>query len=258
MLNTKALVLGALSVGIAGLFSNAHASTNLLQNPGFSGTLQNGGNWTALVSSGAYAPQTNSTLADWGGAVPNTTQSYWSVGFQAATTSNGAGLTATDVNNNPVTGNVGDSNNTGDYEFQDVGALQANTTYTLTVGVGSKTTGAVASALLYNGTISSVLPLTTASSGVLASGSYLTPSPVVNYLTVSYTTGATVSGDLTVVLGEDLQASPTTSPTTFLQSSFYNPILTATTTATPEPAELGLFAIGGMGLLMLRRRRQLA
>ena len=262
MLCSKNMLIGMMSfTAVAAIGTTVQAGTNLVLNPSFSGTI-GGGGYTVLTSSGSAggftAQSATNDPANWGGDAPNTTQTYWSVGIQTATTSGGGGLSSTDVNNNPVSGNVGYANNTGDYLFQDVGALQANTSYNLTVGVGSKVGGSVATAMLYNGTITGVQTLTTGSTGVLASGSYVGPSPVVNYLTVTYTTGATVSGDLTVILGEDLQATPTTAPGTFLQSSFFNPVLTATTTATPEPAELGLFAIGGMGLLLLRRRRQTA
>ncbi len=72
-------------------------------------------------------------------------------------------------------------------------------------------------------------------------------------LTVNYTTGATVSGDLTVILGEDLQATPTTTAGIFEQSSLFNPTLTATTT--PEPASLAFLAIGLLGVMAIKRRK---
>ncbi len=257
MLSSKNMLISIMSLAALSAIGTAHAGTNLILNPSFAGNI-GGGGYTELATTGGggfTAQSATNDPANWGGNVPNNTQTYWSVGIQTATGSGGAGLTATDVNNNPVTGNVGYANNTGDYLFQDVGALQANTTYSLVVGVGSKTTGAVATAMLYNGPITGVDALTTASPNVLASGSYVSPSPTVNYLTVNYTTGATVSGDLTVILGEDLQATPTTTPSTFLQSSLFNPTLTATTTATPEPASLALLAIGSLGVLAIKRRK---
>ena len=72
-------------------------------------------------------------------------------------------------------------------------------------------------------------------------------------LTVNYTTGATVSGDLTVILGEDLQATPTTTAGIFEQSSLFNPTLTAT--PTPEPASLAFLAIGLLGVMAIKRRK---
>lgn len=128
--------------------------------------------------------------------------------------------------------------------FQDVGALAANTTYTLTVAIGQRldrVNGAVEIALLNavagetdafaNGTI---LSSTTGISAV--SGSY-------QDFTTTFTTGAVVSGDLCV--GARYTADGT------IQGSIDNFRLDAVTV--PEPASLALLAIAVAGALAVRR-----
>ena len=139
--------------------------------------------------------------------------------------------------------------------YQDVGALQANTTYTMTVesgfNSGSATTGMNGVRELINGTTDagSVLSSFTYNSTTTATS---TTNPIsangdFNIESLSYTTGNTVSGDLTLVLG----AYNTT--TSAGQLGFNNVQVTAT--PVPEPATLGLVAIGGMSLLLLKRRK---
>ena len=79
--------------------------------------------------------------------------------------------------------------------YQDVGALQPNTTYTLTVAIGSRNDRINSPGII------SLVNGTNNTGTVLASGGGLpgTQNTWQDY-TVSFTTGASVSGDLTIVL----------------------------------------------------------
>ena len=129
--------------------------------------------------------------------------------------------------------------------YQDVGALLPNTTYSLTVAMdysgSSSYAGEVAVLDFVNGTSDSV---GTSSGSLLATQSY-TPTTTFTPISLSYTTGNSVSGDLTLVLGS---GSPENA-----RLNYNNVQLT--TTPVPEPATLGLVAIGGMSLLLLKRRK---
>ena len=127
--------------------------------------------------------------------------------------------------------------------YQDVGALQPNTTYTLTVYTG-----------FYNGYSTGQFGVLQLVNGVTDTGTVLnsvtyTSSTTWPYafedVNLSYTTGSAVSGDLTLVLGSAAPGNDSI--------GFNNVRLTAT--AVPEPAALGLFAVGGMGLLLVGRKR---
>jgi hypothetical protein len=129
--------------------------------------------------------------------------------------------------------------------YQDVGALVPNTTYSLTVYTGfsnAYSSGEFGVLQLVNGT---------SDTGTVLNSLTYTPSTVWPYafenVNLTYTTGSTVSGDLTLVLGVAAPAGGD-----FI--GFNNVQLTAT--PVPAPATIGLFALGGIGLLLIGRRRK--
>ncbi len=129
--------------------------------------------------------------------------------------------------------------------FQDVGSLQANTTYTLTVALGQRldrTNGSTAISL-YNGTSGTTDPTLLATldstTGVSAvAGSF-------QDFVVTFTTGSSVSDNLFV------GASYTGDGT--IQASLDNFRLDATVVPEPGAVVISLASIGG--LLLVRRRR---
>jgi hypothetical protein len=132
-----------------------------------------------------------------------------------------------------------------DYLYQDVGFLQPNTTYHLTVGAGGNPggygtpdTGLLAA---FNGTDTS--------GTMLASTPITVTGPGFQNYSLTFTTGAIVSGDLTIGLGANAATSGTG------QIDFQNVQLFAS----PEPSTcvLAAVAIGGC-LLGASRRRMIA
>jgi hypothetical protein len=143
--------------------------------------------------------------------------------------------------------NEGPSDSTGGI-YQDVGMLQANTDYTLTVAIGLRsdfTPGSLGSPgiiSLINGT-DDTGALESSNSGIPT-----TPGTWEDF-TTSFTTGSSVNGDLTVELSLN--------PASTFQADFDNVRLTES--AVPEPSVYASFA-GGLGLLwfIVRRRKQIS
>ena len=130
--------------------------------------------------------------------------------------------------------------------YQDVGALLADTTYTLTVAIGQRA-GTGPNGSWSPGAIS-LLNGTDNTGAVLATGGGLSSTPNSwQDFTASFTTGNTVSGDLTI----DLSVLDAGS----IQADFSNVQLDAT--SVPEPGVSALLG-GGCLLLMAFRRRMLA
>lgn len=131
--------------------------------------------------------------------------------------------------------------------FQNVGALLANTQYTLTIAIGQRldrTNGSLEFGL-YNAT--------TGATNIWATGTALNTDTKVSTtagsfqdFVVTFTTGATVSNDLYV-------AARHTETANFIQASLDNVRLDAT--AVPEPGSFALL-LGGIGMLPLFRRRR--
>ncbi|MDA8377068.1 MAG: PEP-CTERM sorting domain-containing protein [Planctomycetia bacterium] len=136
-------------------------------------------------------------------------------------------------------------NGTGDVVYQDVGALEANTEYTLTADIIANANGVL------SGNIAQIALVNTASdsntntqvaTGTTESSNSILNSLTLTPLTTSFATGNSVSGDLSIELSSGSG-----------QVMFTNVALTSS--AVPEPASLGLLAIGALGLLLLKRRR---
>lgn len=134
--------------------------------------------------------------------------------------------------------------------YQDVGALAADTTYTLTVAIGQRAGSGPGPNGSWSPGIISLLNGTDNTGTVMATGGGQPTMPNSwEDFTASFTTGATVSGDLTVEL------SVLDAPS--IQSDFSNVELTAQ--AVPEPGTYALLA-AGLALMpfITRRRRQVA
>jgi hapalindole biogenesis HpiC1 cyclase-like protein/PEP-CTERM motif-containing protein len=138
--------------------------------------------------------------------------------------------------------------------YQDIGALQPNTLYTLTVDVVSRHDGgsdfpfSEGALALYQGT--SHTPL-----GTLKAETTGFFQPAVNTAafseSVQYATGASVSGDLTIALFKmDHAGDPTGT-----QVLYDNVRLTGTSTV-PEPGSLVLMVLGTLGFAYFARRRR--
>ena len=131
--------------------------------------------------------------------------------------------------------------------FQDVGALLPNTTYTLIVAAGNQPgygPGSAGHIALLNGP--NQFGSTLASAPVGPTGDPTHPlfnNLLVNF-TTSFTTGPSVSGDLTIILAKDSGN----------QIDYDNVRLTAV--AVPEPASLALLGLGAVGLAFAATRRR--
>jgi hypothetical protein len=132
--------------------------------------------------------------------------------------------------------------------YQNVGVLLADTTYTLTVAVGSRLDwspgpNGQGTLSLLNGTDQTGAVLASTTSSVASQTGTFTD------YSATFTTSGSVSGDLIV----DLSVVGT--PGTFTQGDFDNVELTASTV--PEPGALALLG-GGLALLPVVLRRKQA
>ena len=132
--------------------------------------------------------------------------------------------------------------NSGAAIYQDVGLLQPSTVYTLTIASGNRTTNDGSS----SGSISLVNG-TSDTGTVLSSLAITPPTGTFADFTTTFTTGASVVGDLTIVLNSTSSATA--------QINFDNVRLDAT--PAPEPTSAALL-LGSGAMLMLRRRRAAA
>ena len=214
------------------------------------------------------APVTGGFTDDGQTSISHSTNWGWSYFFADTTddhdagvqVNTNAGITSPSPDGTPQDGWV---NGNGNYLYQDLGALQPNTTYTLTVDVAAPGTGNYAGfnpagggsaanaetdllELLNNPTDPQPTVGSVAVTGSALNSVSVTPTAGLwtPNNTVTYTTGASVSGDLTILLEQ-------TSAGAHEQGIFDNVRLTAT--AVPEPASMGLLCLGS--LLALRRRR---
>lgn len=254
-------------VGSVAALSNGFASATSIPvgNSDFNAT-STGGYKVVLNGTSATAPANDyvtpaadTAMPSWGVVVqsPQTpgTPGYWSVGFQTLAQGNiTAGATGTQM---------AFANGGMNLIYQDVGAVTANTTYTLTVGVGSPGSGYGSSAsdkatiALANGTVGT------------GSGSYAT-LPTINAAnestfsttlgtltdnSVTLTTGATASGDLTIIL-ENATAQFSTG-TNVLESQVNFDNVRVNAAAVPEPTSIALLALAAGAMCLLGRRKSL-
>ncbi len=127
----------------------------------------------------------------------------------------------------------------------DSAVWQPNSTYTFSVYYGVRTdyVGAIGGMSLIAGTVSGTD--ISSSAVVEASNNNLEPAAgTLGQYTISFTTGSTApTGDVILELSE----------VTGYQGNFDNVQLNAP--AVPEPASLGLFAVGGLALALIGRKR---
>jgi hypothetical protein len=125
--------------------------------------------------------------------------------------------------------------------FQDVGSLLPNTTYTLTVAIGSR-----ADRINSPGIISLINGFDPFSGIVMATGGGLpsTQNTWQDY-SISFTTGSVVSDDLVIALS--------VAPGGTIQADFDNVRLDAV--AVPEPSSVAMLALGGIAVAGFVRRR---
>lgn len=125
--------------------------------------------------------------------------------------------------------------------FQDLGALQPNTIYTLTVAIGSR-----ADRINSPGIISLYSGFDPVGGTLLATGGGI---PAIQNTwedyTISFTTGSIVSDNLIISLS--------VLPAGTIQAAFDNVRLDAT--AVPEPSTVAMLALGGLAAVGLVRRR---
>ncbi len=233
---TAAILAAAGCVGLAG---TASATAITVLNPDFSSPTT-----STWVFGGTAVPAADSAVTtDWGiDGYAGVTSHFYSqdpTGQIPNLVGTQAGVVDTAGDNTTLTTQPDNSS-----LYQDVGALQPNTTYSLTVYTGFSNgyiTGEFGVLELVNGTSDA--------GSVLNSVTY-TPSTAWPYpfedVSLSYSTGSAVSGDLTLVLGVAAPAGGD-------QIGFNNVQLTAT--PVPEPAALGTLAAGGIGLLLVGRNR---
>ena len=142
---------------------------------------------------------------------------------------------------------INSHNNAGEGVYQDLGALQPDTAYTLTYAATTGTyqngNPVIENVSFYNGTTPAGTLLALSSNTVNAG-----PSPVFTDYTLSYTTGATVAGDLTVLL-----ADGSNSPQ---GEAAYDNLRLAAVPDVPEPSTwaAGLIGVAVLGCFALRRR----
>ncbi|NNM85111.1 MAG: PEP-CTERM sorting domain-containing protein [Phycisphaerales bacterium] len=195
------------------------------------------GTYNGTFNSWGYVETNGSGFQDFGIENPSSGEYTGAAGSGTPSGADGANVAFL---NQSITGGVCNI-------FQDVGVLQANTTYTLTVAIGQRLDRV-------NGAVD--IGLINASSGQTnpwANGAILSSTTGVSSVagtfqdfTATFTTGGTVTGDL--FIGAQYVGNGT------VQGSVDNFRLNAASVTVPEPASLGLLSLAGAGLLRRRRR----
>jgi hypothetical protein len=199
---TKSIIMLACA-GVAGITLRVHAQ-NTVENPNF-----------LTPSTGGYIDDSNAEIN-----TPGTTN-FWDWGYffgQTGTADKDAGVQAnTNAQlTNPPSGSAqsGWVNGSNDYLYQDVGALAANTTYDLTVSVAAPGGTAYGGVGAGNNQPTDLIALLNGDNVLTTTNNVAAVGTVLNSLnvtpnngtwtdySVSYTTGSSVSGDLTIQLEE--------------------------------------------------------
>ncbi len=212
---TAAAIL--LSAGFASAVSVA------ITNPGFETDAQGAGGWSDNVPTGWNDPNGNSN----DNFMENIT-GFASEGVMHLGMERPGAVTA----------------GTRNYVYQDLATAWApNTKYTLTVGVGNRSGFGQGATVLAFGSTSDAAGVFTASTTV-AENSNPNPNTFQDF-TLEFTTGAVAPTGNIRIYGENISAG--------IRTHFDNFRLDAI--AVPEPASLAAGLMGGLGLMIRRRRR---
>jgi hypothetical protein len=140
----------------------------------------------------------------------------------------------------PAQGNQAIFTHTGGMVYQDVGALLPNTLYTLTVAVGNRKDQGDG---LNGGTISLFNGIDPSATLLVVSDPFSAPAGEFRNLQITFQTGDSVSGDLTIAMQQTLGNN----------TAFDNVRLDAV--AVPEPSSWALIISAFLGVALLRKRQ---
>lgn len=247
-LNLRAGIL-ALGLGLAGSVA-ANAASVTINNYSFetpTGIADNAnmtsGAGTGVFNSWNYVVTNGASFEDFGIENPRVNAYTGATGTGTPSGADGVNVAFLNQDNNGLTSSI----------FQDVGLLEANTTYTLTVAIGQRldrVNGSLQIGLL-NGA--------SGATNIWSTGTLLNSTTGVSSVAgsfqdfqVVFTTGSSVSGNLYV------GAIYTETGANLIQASFDNVRLDATS-AIPEPSTYAaLLGVTTLGAALVRRRRSLA
>lgn len=234
----------ALAMAFAAAVISAHGASVLINNFSFETPAQaNDGNFvatgsgTGVFNSWSYVVQNGASFEDFG--IENQGAGAYTGATGGGTPSGADGINTVFLN----------QDNSGLFAgiFQNVGSLQANTQYTMTVAIGQRldrTNGSVEFGL-YGATTGATNIWTTGTALSTATQVSTTPGSFQDF-SVTFTTGAIVSDNLYVA------ARYTETAADLIQASLDNFRLDAT--VVPEPS---VALLGGLGMLGLLRRRRM-
>jgi hypothetical protein len=235
----------ALTLASAAAVISAHGASVLINNHSFEtpvratdGLFSVSGSGTGVFNSWNYVVQNGGSFEDFGIENPGAGAYTGATGNSTPSGADGINVAFLNQDNSGLFAGI----------FQNVGTLQANTQYTMTIAIGQRldrTNGSIEFGL-YGGA--------TGATDIWASGTALSTATNVSStagsfqdFVVTFTTGAIVSNDLYV------GARYTETGANLIQASLDNVRLDAT--LVPEPS---MALLGGLGMLGLLRRRRIA